>query len=173
MAALAAEAGVSEPTIYYSFGSKEAVLVEALDIAIAGDDEPVPTLERPWALQVLESTDDHEQIALMVHGAADILLRAAPLLTVLQAAASTSAEMASRWKENVRQRRTVQGRFAAALAERGALRPDLTAETAADLCALHLGPEAYMFLVTEMGWSHDLWVDRTIRTLTHALLRSP
>src|SRR6476660_5612155 len=47
--AIAAEAGVSVPTVELLFGAKARLLKAAIDVAIAGDDEPVPVLERSWA----------------------------------------------------------------------------------------------------------------------------
>ncbi|MCN0179275.1 TetR/AcrR family transcriptional regulator [Salinispora arenicola] len=79
VAAIAARAGVSEQSVYYSFGTKRAILTAALDLAIAGDDEPVPTLERPWVRAALAEPDPHGQIRRQVAGAADVYRRTAPL----------------------------------------------------------------------------------------------
>lgn len=46
IAAIAKEARVSADTIYKSFGTKAALLKEVMDIAIGGDDEDVPLLDR-------------------------------------------------------------------------------------------------------------------------------
>lgn len=48
MADVARAADVAVQTLYLGFGSKVAVLAAALDVAIAGDDDLVPVLERPW-----------------------------------------------------------------------------------------------------------------------------
>ena len=50
MRAVAAEASVSIATVELLFGTKAGVLKAAIDLAIAGDDEAVPVLERPWLL---------------------------------------------------------------------------------------------------------------------------
>ena len=44
--AIAAEAGVSVPTVELLFGTKTRLLKAAIDVAIAGDDEAVPVLDR-------------------------------------------------------------------------------------------------------------------------------
>src|SRR5438874_2047694 len=46
--AVAAESEVSPETVYAAFGSKRSLLSELVDVTIAGDDAPVPILERPW-----------------------------------------------------------------------------------------------------------------------------
>jgi AcrR family transcriptional regulator len=55
MAVIAAEAGVAVQSLYPRFGSKLAILSDALDVAIVGDDSPVPLLERPWVQQMLQA----------------------------------------------------------------------------------------------------------------------
>src|SRR5260221_1766873 len=47
--AVAAEAKVSVPTVEALFGTKARLLKAAIDVAIAGDDEPVAVLDRAWA----------------------------------------------------------------------------------------------------------------------------
>src|SRR5260221_5003265 len=48
--AIAAEANVSVPTVEALFGTKARLLKAAIDVAIAGDDEPVAVLDRGWAV---------------------------------------------------------------------------------------------------------------------------
>jgi AcrR family transcriptional regulator len=45
---VAERAGVAVQTIYFVFGNKRSVLKELVDMTIAGDDEPVATMSRPW-----------------------------------------------------------------------------------------------------------------------------
>src|SRR5688572_25206086 len=47
VAAVARDAGVSSQTVYNVFGTKSALLKAAYDIAVVGDDDPVPLAERP------------------------------------------------------------------------------------------------------------------------------
>ena len=42
MREVAREAGVSVETVYAGFGSKSDLLMAAIDVAVVGDDEPVP-----------------------------------------------------------------------------------------------------------------------------------
>src|SRR6266545_4417824 len=59
--AIAAEAGVAVPTVYLAFGTKRALLVELLDIAAVGDEEPVALLERPWVDEIRHDPDPESQ----------------------------------------------------------------------------------------------------------------
>jgi AcrR family transcriptional regulator len=47
MREVARVAQVSVETVYANFGSKGALLREALDVTVVGDDEPVPFSDRP------------------------------------------------------------------------------------------------------------------------------
>ncbi|MFE3450407.1 TetR/AcrR family transcriptional regulator [Nonomuraea sp. NPDC059194] len=168
--AIAAEARVGEQTIYYAFGTKKAILTTAIDQAIAGDDEPVPTLERSWVLAALADPDPREQIRRQVAGAADIYLRAAPLLDVVRSAATADADLAELWADNTRRRLAVQRVFAEALARKTLLRDGMSVDDAADTALTLLSPETYTLLVRQRGWEHARWqawaVDAVTRLLT-------
>ena len=49
LAAIAERAGVSVETVYKGFGSKKGLLRAAIDVAVVGDAEPIPFVERPEA----------------------------------------------------------------------------------------------------------------------------
>jgi AcrR family transcriptional regulator len=155
--AIAARAGVSEQTVYYAFGTKRAILSTALDLAIAGDDEPIPTLERPWVRDALADPDPLGQIRSQVAGAGDIYLRAAPLLDVVRSAAVTDSDLAEVWAANIQQRHVVLCTFADALARKTPLREGLSVDAAADIALTTLSPETYNLLVGTRGWEHSRW----------------
>ena len=50
---VAGHAGVSKPTVFAAAGSKQAILKQLRDIALAGDDEAVPVAQRPWYQEAL------------------------------------------------------------------------------------------------------------------------
>jgi AcrR family transcriptional regulator len=171
--AIAAEAGVSEQTVYYAFGTKKAVLATALDHAIAGDAEPTPTLERPWATAALDDADPREQLRRQVAGAGAIFLRAAPLLDVVRSAAPTDPDLGELWATNLRQRLTVQQVFADALVRKTPLRDGLTPETAADIALVILSPENYNLLVGTRKWPHEQWQEWAETSLIRLLTTLP
>src|ERR1700712_4570364 len=57
---IAAHADISVPTVELLFGTKAALLKTAIDVAIAGDDEPVPVLERDWTVAALAARSAEE-----------------------------------------------------------------------------------------------------------------
>ncbi|MFG3496497.1 TetR/AcrR family transcriptional regulator [Streptomyces sp. NPDC047928] len=165
-----AEVGVQ--TVYFTFGTKRALLKELLDTAIAGDSDPVATLDRPWAREVIDATDPAGQLALQAAGARRVLERAAPVLEVVRGAAAADPELAGLWRLNQEQRHTVQLRFARALVTKtgGGLRDGHDAGSAADIALTVLGPETYGLLVTGRGWSPARWERWAADSLVRQLL---
>src|SRR3954447_27046908 len=70
--AIAAEAGVSVPTVELAFGTKARLLRAAIDVAIAGDDDAVPVLDRSWTSAAIAATsaDEFLSVVATVIGAA-------------------------------------------------------------------------------------------------------
>src|SRR5437763_16336971 len=66
MAAIAAEAGVAVQSLYLGFGSKLGILSAAFDVAVVGDVEPVPLLERPWVRELAACPDGPRALRLFV-----------------------------------------------------------------------------------------------------------
>ncbi|WP_017623085.1 TetR/AcrR family transcriptional regulator [Nocardiopsis chromatogenes] len=154
--AIAARAGVAAQTVYYTFTTKSAVLTAALDLAVAGDDEPVPTLDRPWVHEALAAAPG-EQLRRQAEGAAAVFARVAPLLEVVRSAAPADPDLEAVWRANTEQRLAVQRVFTGALADKGALREDLTPDRAADIALALLSPEVYTLLTGARGWTPDEW----------------
>ena len=50
---IAERAGVSRPTVFANAGSKRELLKRLRDLALAGDDDPVPVIERAWYQEAL------------------------------------------------------------------------------------------------------------------------
>src|SRR5215203_3087156 len=77
--AVAAAAGVSVPLIETTFGSKPRLLKAAIDVAIAGDDEPVGVLDRDWARAALGAPTAAELLAVVASVLAPAQSRSAGL----------------------------------------------------------------------------------------------
>ncbi|MFD7627783.1 TetR/AcrR family transcriptional regulator [Streptomyces sp. NPDC059851] len=169
---IARSAGVGVQTVYFTFGNKRALLKELLDTAVAGDADPVATLDRPWALELLAEPDPAAQLRLQAAGARRILERAASVLEVVRGAATSEPELAELWRTNLRQRHMVQLHFAQALEAKipGGLRDGHDAESAADISMTVLGPETYGLLVTDRQWAPERWQRWAADSLARQLL---
>src|SRR5689334_14852964 len=57
---VAAQAGVSPETVYKTFGTKAALIKDVYDMTLAGDDEPVPMIDRPEIQAVYAAVSPHD-----------------------------------------------------------------------------------------------------------------
>lgn len=65
MVAIAAGAEVSPETVYAAFKSKRSLLSELIDVSIAGDDAPVPILERSWVQELKDEPDPRRRAPIL------------------------------------------------------------------------------------------------------------
>ncbi|MDN5856801.1 MAG: TetR/AcrR family transcriptional regulator [Actinomycetia bacterium] len=166
MPEIANRAGVAVQTIYFTFGTKRDLLKEVVDVAIAGDAEPVATMDRPWFRDALAADTAEEMLRAHVRGTCRVLERVAPILQVLDAAAAADSEIAEVWSHDADPRHTVQTAAAQALVGKPGARPGLTVEHAADILFALLSPELYRLLVCGRRWSsqaHEHWAHDTLR----------
>lgn len=166
---IADRAGVAVQTIYFTFGNKRALLKEVVDVAVAGDDEPIETMKRPWFTDALATETAAEQIDKAVAGAQPILERTALLTKVIAAAAAMDPDVADLWPQEEDPRYTVQLTAAEALVAKPDSLPELTVETAADLLYGLTSPELYLVLVEDRGWKPDRWRQWAATTLRSQL----
>ncbi|MBV9208620.1 MAG: TetR/AcrR family transcriptional regulator [Actinobacteria bacterium] len=153
--AIAEAAGVSRKTVFTSVGGKAEALKLALDWAIAGDDEPVPILERPHIKALRQEPDARRILARYAAHVRRASARTAPLHEVVRAAAGLDAEIRALAEETRAQRIRGMQVLAQSLADRGALKPGLTPSEAADVLWLLNDPGVYHRLVIEQGWPPD------------------
>ncbi|MEV4356059.1 TetR/AcrR family transcriptional regulator [Nonomuraea sp. NPDC049625] len=163
---VAEKAGVAVQTIYFVFGNKRALLKELVDVTIAGDDEPVATMDRPWYVAALAAGTAQDMLRAYVAGTTSVLERVAPIGRVLEAAVASDPEVAALWPHDVDPRHVVQQGAARALAGKPGARAEVSVEEAADLLYGLLSPELYLLFVHERGWTRERWeqwVGETLR----------
>jgi AcrR family transcriptional regulator len=155
MQAIADEAGVAVQTLYFTFGTKRALLSEILDIAIAGDEEPVATLDRPHIQALIDDPDPVAQLRGQARVTRSVYERLAPALEVVRGAATADPDLAALWERSIQQRATVMERFIAALATKTSLRDGMDQATAVDIALALQSPEIIMFLTGQRAWSPE------------------
>ena len=170
MQAIADEAGMAVQTLYFTFRTKRALLSELLDVAIAGDDEPVPTLERPRVLAAINNPDPVVQLRELAGIAREIYERVAPVLQVVAHAAPGDPQIHELWMTNNAQRAVVMEHFITALATKTPLREGLDTPMAIDIALALQSPEMYQFFTTRRGWSPTRWEHWTADALVTQLL---
>ncbi len=166
---IAAEAGVSRATVF-SVGGKPALLKLAQDVAIVGDDEPIPLVERPRSRQMLAEPD----AARFLQGYAELCTemggRVAGIHEAIRAAAHADEEIRALWERISAERRGGAARVAAEVKKRHALRRGLSVSDAADLVAVYNDPGLYLQLVLQRGWTPDRFRRWLVETMSTQLL---
>ncbi|HXD53529.1 MAG TPA: helix-turn-helix domain-containing protein [Solirubrobacteraceae bacterium] len=170
MASIAAAAGVSVETLYASWGSKTGIVEALVREALRGDAD-APPLERGEAVAAIQAEPSARR-ALGLYG--ELLARVqpqlAPVLRLLGEGAQSDAALAAILERNRRDRLEAMGRFAAHLAERGALGEGVSRERARDVLWTLNSPELYELLVEQRGWSAAEYGSWVAETLASALL---
>lgn len=168
--AIAAEAGVSRATVFAAVGSKAQLLKTAYDVALVGDDEPVPMPQRPWAQAVPRATTASD----MLEAYADLILvlagRIGAISESIRGAASADPEVRAVW-EKIQVEHLIGARNIVRMAvERGGVRKGLDDAAAADVVWLVTDPGIYVRLVAERGWPPSAYRDWVAQELRAALL---
>lgn len=166
-------AGVAVQTIYFSFGNKRTLMKELVDVVIAGDDEPVATLERQWFHDATDAPSAAELLERYTAGTADILARLAPVLKVAESAAATDPELAELWRSEEDPRYTVSAETTRVLVTKPDAAEGVEAEYAADVLYGLTSPELYLVMVKTRGWSNEQWRDWTLASLRAQLCKTP
>jgi AcrR family transcriptional regulator len=159
VAAVAKAADVSAPTVYDGFGSKAALLRRAIEVALAGDDDPVPVAERATAKWALEAETGEELLARHAVLMGELASRTAAIFQVLTRAADTEPELAELLATFDDQRLKASTRIAKAVQQRGGLPEGRTVDDARDVIWMCSAPEIYTMLVTQRGWTTQRYVD--------------
>jgi AcrR family transcriptional regulator len=154
---IADRAGVAVQTIYFVFRNKPTLLKELVDVAIAGDDDPVPTMDRPWFAEVTTAPSAESALAALAAGTRRTLERVAAIDEMVRAAAATNPEIRELWPQRTNPRYTVISTAARALTEKPGARPALSAAEAADIIYALLSPELFLVLTRDRAWPPDKW----------------
>ena len=165
MEAIAAEAGVATQTVYYFFRTKALLLQQVVEVAAAGEAQPLPVMDRPWMRQVLTEKTARRALALLVEHGVDIYIRVAPLRPALEVAAASDPDINTYWRAVAERRKGGMRTFVERLAELHALQPGLTVQRATDVTFVVNSHEAFLGLTRDSGWS----VTDFKRWLYHAL----
>ena len=164
---IAAKADVAWQTVYSVFGTKAAILSEVFDVTLSGDDAPIPMAQRLFVQKVADAADPWDKAQILAAHFRETTARSADIQTVIEAAATTDADIAELWNKLLDQLIRGMTMAVTALRKQNALRADLTIKQAADRLWWYAGPWAYRGLVDTRGWSlteFETWLAETLYT---------
>jgi AcrR family transcriptional regulator len=168
---LAGKAGVVAQTVYSAFGTKPKLLAAVLDARIAGDDEPIPVVARPWVEALADAPDARAAVAAVAKATTAIVARVAPVYDVLRGA-SSERDVAVLLESNREGRRQDQRRLAEILSEGGHLKSGLDVDTAGDVLYALANEDVFLLLTVDCGWPVDRYRDWLTMLLTDQLVGS-
>ena len=169
---IAAQAGVAVETVYRAARGKAGLLAAVVDTALAGGSQnaALAVEARPGIRRVIEERDPVRKLQLYAATQPGVYARAAGILRVLDEAAPSTPQLADLRDGYAKHRLAGMRKLSSQLAERGALRPGLTPERAADVLVTVCSRANYDSLVIERGWSPRAYRDWVADTLVRTLL---
>lgn len=166
---IAAEAGVSAPTVFAAYRGKVNLLKQAIDTAIVGDTAAVALNDRPAMRDVHNAPTLSEALHRYTAVIADVASRATPVYAVAHAAADADPHIAALVADLDQQRLTGATYMATTVADRlGITDPDHLAYLRDTIWALN-SPLLYRLLVDQRGWTLDAyqnWIATALTALT-------
>ena len=171
--AVASDAGVSAETVYKAFTNKAGLLKAVCDVALVGDDEPVPMNQRPPVRAILAEPDPRQKVAMWSESFVSFAVRAVPVLLVVRGAAANDPAAAAVWDQMLAERRRGMSEFARHLFEGGHLRPDINQEEASDVLWALNSPELWEMFVLRSGWAPDRYGQWMAKVVRDSLLGPP
>jgi AcrR family transcriptional regulator len=168
--AVAAAAGVSVETVYKAFSNKAGLVKAVFDVAMVGDDEPIPLLQREFVRRNIAEPDPRLKLIQYGDHLKEIAPRTHPVLLVVRDAAVADETAAQVWANLQAERLTGMTAFATHLDQAGHLRDGVTVEHARDVLWTHNSVELWDLLVRQRGWSEPRWGTWTADQLIAALL---
>jgi AcrR family transcriptional regulator len=169
MKAIAAQAGVSEKTMYLTYATKANLLREVIQVAVRGDEAPATLAERPEWRAVVHGERDQVFARFAARNAA-LMIRTAPIIAVAEAAAATDPELAEHRDRAHATTRADLHALAVELKQRGVLAPHIDEQHAADtMYALAADTSVYLRLTRDCGWTPTRYADLIAHILSDAL----
>ena len=146
---------MSRATVFTSVGGKKELLKKAYDVALVGDDEPIPFPLRPASLAVRAEPDPRRFLVGYTGLVVDINARLAPIYEAVRGAASADPEVRDVFEAIGRGTpdRRRQGRPRSRRQGRPAPRRASTSEHAADILWVLIDAGLFHLLVHRRGWS--------------------
>jgi TetR/AcrR family transcriptional regulator of autoinduction and epiphytic fitness len=151
--AIAEEADVAVQTVYAVFGNKRQLVIELIEIAVKGDDEPSPVTERAEVQAIRAEPSARRRAELDAALSRRVTERLLPVFKIASDAAAVDPDFADLNRAMIARRRAEMLEAAKLLAADGGLRVSRD-DAAASLFVLY-SPHVAQILTEHVGWSFD------------------
>ena len=170
MRAIADEAGVSVPTVELLFGTKAQLLHVVIDVAVAGDDEPVPVLSRAWAADAQSARDLADFLSVVARVLSAAQARSAGVVLAAYEAAASDPDIQLLIMDRESQRERTATWIVDGVVERAGLRPGLDRARATDTLWMLMDPVIFHRLTRHRDWSSDRYASWFADSVTRLLV---
>jgi AcrR family transcriptional regulator len=169
MRAIAAEASVSLPTVELLFGTKAQLLHVVIDVAVAGDDEPVPVLSRAWAADAQSARDLADFLSAVALVLSEAQARSAGVILAAYEAAATDPDIQLLILDREAQRERTATWIVNGVVKHAGLRSGLDRAGVIDTVWLLMDPVVFSRLTRHRGWSPDRYASWFADSVTRLL----
>ena len=170
MRAIADEAGVSVPTVELLFGTKAQLLHVVIDVAVAGDDEPVPVLSRAWADDARSARDVTDFLSVVAKVLSAAQARSAGVVLAAYEAAASDPDIQLLIMDRESQRERTATWIVDGVVVRAGIRPGLDRARATDTLWMLMDPVIFHRLTRHRDWSSDRYASWVADSVTRLLV---
>jgi AcrR family transcriptional regulator len=170
MRAIADAAGVSVPTVELLFGTKAQLLHVVIDVAVAGDDEPVPVLSRAWAVDARSVRDLADFLSIVAQVLAEAQARSAGVMLAAYEAGASDPDIQLLIMDRESQRERTATWIMNGVVDRAELRPGLDKAGAIDTVWMLMDPVIFHRLTRNRSWSPSRYASWFADSVTRLLL---
>ncbi len=168
---IAEAAGVGVRTVFAVYaGGKAELFIEALDVALGGDDALIPLAQRPTTLAALAEQDVLRVVGEIAEFSSSLYDRAGGLIAAYQESSGADVDMRRHAEIGLQAATELMQTIAHDLDARHALLPGLTPERAGDVLLTLCSPQTHRLLRHHRGWTSSEYRSWLIVTLQAALL---
>ncbi len=165
---IATRATVAVPTVYATFGSKRAILLQLLDSI-----EVVAKQSSLLASLAEHAGDPRMQLRIFVDFHVRLFTLGADMIRIAQLAGEADPDIAALWALGSERRLATCRKLAASLMPERALKDHLSEDRAIDILWALTSPEFYSLFVRDRKWSPDAFGDWLHTVAEEQLLAGP
>lgn len=157
LADVAEHADVAPRTLYLHFATKADLLLRCIAVAIVGDDDAIPLVDRPAMTAAMTAETFDERIHLMASLTASLMERTGSLLDVAFQAAPSEPPIAAAAAAGRADTASTLQRFWRQIYDDGVLSPSTDIEWLTQTATFIAHAETYLLIQRTAGWDIDTY----------------
>ena len=168
LAAVADAARVGHRTVYVRFGTKAALLKRVVDVAVAGDTQPVDVASRDWFQASLTAPTLGERVDAYARGVSALMARAGDLIAIAQQAEQAEPLIAAAGRAARQATRDTVRLFCTRLQQDGLVPEDCDVTWLSDTAGLLSQAQTWLLGRDTLGWTseqYSYWLATTLTRL--------